>query len=95
MVQTHTSSPTNREREGQADLYPLLYPPRVFQNRLRRCRDSDHTADLAPSTFTEMFKFDFVHDSDDEHTQTAQNEKGGANEPGLTEILLIKLVRTP
>ena len=72
MVQTRTSSPTNREREGQADLYPLLYPPRVFQNRLRRCRDRDHTANLAPSTFTEMFKFDFVQDSDDEHLDCSE-----------------------
>jgi hypothetical protein len=41
-----------------------------------------------------MFKFDFVQEGDNEHTQTAQNEERGADEPGLTEISLIELVRT-
>jgi len=42
-----------------------------------------------------MFKFDFVQDGGDERTQKAQNDKKEANEPVLTEISLIELVRTP
>jgi len=42
-----------------------------------------------------MFKFDFVQDGDGERTQEAQNDKKEANEPVLTEISLIELVRTP
>ena len=49
-----------------------MCPPRVLQNRLRRCRDRDRTANLAPSTFTEMFTFDFVQDSDDEHLDCSE-----------------------
>ena len=42
-----------------------------------------------------MFKFDFVQDCDNERTQTAQNVKKETNEPSLTGISLIELVRTP
>ena len=41
-----------------------------------------------------MFKFDFVQDGG-EQTQGVQDEKKEPNEPVLTEISLIELVRTP
>lgn len=50
---------------------------------------------MTSPTLNEMFKFDFVQDGNDEQTQTAQNEKKGANELPLMEISLIELVRTP
>lgn len=50
---------------------------------------------VTSSTIAEMFKFDFIQDGGDERTYTVQNEKKEANEPALTEISLIELVRTP
>jgi hypothetical protein len=40
-----------------------------------------------------MFKFDFVQDGGDEQPKAAQSVKKEVNEPVLTEISLIELVR--
>ena len=50
---------------------------------------------VTSSTIGEMFKFDFVQEGDDDETQTAQSVKREANEPALTEISFIELVRAP
>jgi hypothetical protein len=47
---------------------------------------------VASPPIIEMFKFDFIQDSDNEQSQ-AQTKKAEANEPALTEISLIELVR--
>lgn len=49
---------------------------------------------VTSSTISEMFKFDFVQDGDEDKTQTVHNEKKEANERALTEISLIELVCT-
>ena len=97
-------SPFSRERPGPiggCGTEVEMQPPKGFLNRLRRCRDGDLTLLIAgknvvtSSTIDEMFKFDFIQDGGDEQTQTAQNTKKEPNEPALTEISLIELVRTP